>query len=68
MDELLNYLWDDEDKIFKLLSDLKYKKYGTLNNITVSVSKLEKLEISLARIDKLKTQFYYKNSILMVKV
>ena len=67
MDEVLDHLWDDEDRIFKLLTDLKYEKHDALNNITVSESKLKKLEISLARIDKLKTQFYYKNSILIIK-
>ena len=67
MDEVLDHLWDDEDRIFKLLTDSKYEKHDALNNITVSESKLKKLETSLARIDKLKTQFYYKNSILIIK-
>ena len=32
MDELLDHLLDDEDKISKLLTDLKYEKHDALNN------------------------------------
>ena len=59
MDELLVHVLEDEDKISKLLTDLKYEKHEALNNITVLESKLKKLEISPARIDKI------KNSILL---
>ena len=53
MDGLLDHLLDDEDRIFKLLTDLKYEKYGALNNIIELI--------------KLKTQFYHKNNILIMK-
>ena len=58
MDGLLDHLLDYEDKIPKLLIDLKYEKHDPLNNITVLELKLKKLAISPARIDKI------KNSIL----
>ena len=54
MDELLDHLLDDEDKISKLWTDLKYEKHDALNNIVVLESKLKKLEILPARIDKIK--------------
>ena len=54
MDGLLDHLLDYEEKISKLLTDLKYEKHDPLNNITVLELKLKKLEISPARIDKIK--------------
>ena len=45
---------DGETKILKLLTDLEYKKNDTLHNIAVLESKLIKLEISPARIDRIK--------------
>ena len=54
MDELLDHLLDDEDKISKLWTDLKYEKHDALNNIVVLESKLKKLEILSARIGKIK--------------
>ena len=45
---------DGETKILKLLTDLEYKKNDTLHNIVVLESKLIKLEISPARIDRIK--------------
>ena len=59
VDESLDHLLDDEDKISKLLTGLKYEKHDTLNNITVLELKIKKLEISPTRIDKIKTQFYH---------
>ena len=52
--ELLDHLLDGETKVSKLLTDLEYEKIETLHNITVLESKLEKLEISLKRIDGIK--------------
>ena len=54
VDELLDHLLDDEDKISKLWTDLKYEKHDALNNIVVLESKLKKLEILSTRIDKIK--------------
>ena len=48
-----NKLLDDETKIFKLLTDLKYEKHA-LNDIAVLESKLIKLEISPERSDRIK--------------
>ena len=45
---------DGETKILKLLTDLEYKKNDTLHNIAALESKLIKLEISPARIDRIK--------------
>ena len=53
LDGLLDYLLDYEDKISKLLTDLKYEKHDTLNNITVLELKLKKMETSPTRIDKI---------------
>ena len=58
-DKLLNHLLDVETQIFKLLFDLEYEKNDAWHNIVVLESKLIKLEISAARIDRI------KNSVLL---
>ena len=58
--DLLHYLLYGETRIFKLLNDLEYeKKNDALHNIVVLEAKLIKLEISPARIDRI------KNSVLL---
>ena len=47
-------LLDRETKISKLLTDLKYEKHSSLNDIAVLESKLIKLEISPEWIDRIK--------------
>ena len=46
---------DGETKISKLITDLKYEKNDALHNIIVLESKLAKLDISLERIDRIKS-------------
>ena len=46
VDESLDHLLDDEHKISKLLTGLKYEKHDALNNITVLELKIKKSEIS----------------------
>ena len=46
---------DGETKISKLITDLKYEKNDALHNIVVLESKLAKLDISLERIDRIKS-------------
>ena len=52
--ELLDYLLEGVTKVSKLLTDLEYEKIETFHNIMVLESKLEKLEISPERIDRIK--------------
>ena len=42
MDGLLDHFLDYEDKISKILIDLKYKKHDALNNIIALESKLKR--------------------------
>ena len=71
----------DGEKISKLLTDLKYEKHSSLNDIAVLESKLTKLEISPEWIDriimiesfyhfesKLTLKQYFNNKSLMVYV
>ena len=46
---------DGETKISKLITDLEYEKNDALHNIVVLESKLAKLDISLERIDRIKS-------------
>ena len=46
---------DGETKISKLITDLEYEKNDALHNIIVLESKLAKLDISLERIDRIKS-------------
>ena len=46
---------DGETKISKLITDLQYEKNDALHNIVVLESKLAKLDISLERIDRIKS-------------
>ena len=46
---------DGETKISKVITDLKYEKNDALHNIVVLESKLAKLDISLERIDRIKS-------------
>ena len=52
-DELLDRLLDDESKISKLLTDLEHEKHNASHDITALGSKLTKLEISPAQIDRI---------------
>ena len=45
---------NNETKIFKLTTDLKYEKHSAFTDIAVLESKLIKLEISLERIARIK--------------
>ena len=45
---------DGEDKISKLLTDLKFEKHGTLDDIMILESRLIELEISPTQIDEIK--------------
>ena len=51
---MLDDLLEDENKILKLLTDLKCQKHHVLNNIAVLKSKLIKFDISPKRIDRIK--------------
>ena len=53
-DELLDDLVEGQNKISKLLTDFGYEKHDTLNDMTVSESKLIKLKISPEKIDRIK--------------
>ena len=50
----MNHLLDSENKFSELLTNLEYEKHDALNDIAVLDSKLIKLEISPARIDRIK--------------
>ena len=52
-DEILGRLLDGETKISKLLTDLEHEKHNALYDITALGSKLIKLEISPAQIDRI---------------
>ena len=67
VDESLDHLLDDEHKISKLLTGLKYEKHDALNNITVLELKLKKWKYHQHELTKLTTQFYHKNIILIIK-
>ena len=51
---MLDDLLEGENKILKLLTDLKCQKHNVLNNIAVLKSKLIKFDISPERIDRIK--------------
>ena len=53
-DELLDCLLDSESKISKLLTDLEHEKHNALHDIIILESKLIKLGITPAQIDKIK--------------
>ena len=53
-DDLLDHLLDNEDKFFKLLTDLKYEKHDTLHDFIIFESRLIELEISPTQIDEIK--------------
>ena len=54
-----NKLLDGETNFLKLLTDVKYEKHSSLNDIALLEPKLIKLEISPERIDRI------KNSVLL---
>ena len=51
---MLDDLVEGQNKISKLLTDFGYEKHDTLNDMTVSESKLIKLKISPEKIDRIK--------------
>ena len=53
-DELLDRLLYSESKISKLLTGLEYEKHNALHDITILESKIIKLGITPAQIDKIK--------------
>ena len=53
-DELLDRLLYSESKISKSLTGLEYEKHNTLHDITILESKIIKLGITPAQIDKIK--------------
>ena len=53
-DKLLDHLLAGEDKISKLLTDLKFEKHDTLDDIMVLESRLIELEILPTQIDEIK--------------
>ena len=69
---MLDDLLEGENKILKLLTDLKCQKHNVLNNIAVLKSKLIKFDISPERIERIKSpvllsyfmSFANRNSIL----